>query len=415
MTEHPLSLVRTTRKTERLKNSGHTLSELDTGRFGKRTSIFMPTGDTIDHILAHAGRKLRGLAPAHVIHKVASHNPDTLWAIARRDAYDTVIPDGEGFVAFLMLNKVGLRQLLDGTLNRLDPDLSALAPQNERPAAIYTWAVFAPDGLVGAIPLIYQKLCAPLYAGVSLYAWAATPDGKRFAETLGFALGAPRDGAFAPYLHYFERGETAPNRMPLYDSYRPGMKSRNPTVTVARSFEDLAQVISIRSAVYMAEQNCPYAEEFDGNDLSGTHLIGYIGDEPAGCLRVRYFADFVKMERLAVRQEFRKTKLAFYLVRAAIEMCRKKGYRRIYGHAREDLLRFWQVFGARPIPGRAKFNFSDLNFVEISGDYPSDPDALRFGEDPYVLIRPEGRWDRPGILEQSAARGAHTIVREKRS
>ena len=28
---------------------------------------------------------------------------------------------------------------------------------------------------------------------------------------------------------------------------------------------------------------------------------------------------------------------------------------------------------------------------------------MTIGSDPYVIIRPEGRWHRPGILEQSAA------------
>jgi len=415
MTAHPLELVRTLSGKGPPKAGKHTLAELDT-RFGKRTTIFMPTGASIDKLLAHAGKKLRGLAQARVVHKVAAHNPDALWAIAHKETYDTAAPVGEGFVAFLMLNERGLQQLSDGTLNRADPDLSLLTAQHERPAAIYTWALFAPDGLVGAIPLIYDKLCTPLYAGVSLYAWAATPDGRRFAEVLGFTLGAPVSGAFAPYLHYFERGESIAPSRPLYDTYQPNSgRSKRPTVTVARTFEDLSRVIAIRSAVYMAEQDCPYGEEFDGNDLSSTHLIGYIGDEPAGCLRVRYFAGFVKVERLAVRHEFRKSRLSFCLVRAAIDLCRKKGYRRVYGHAREDLLRFWQVFGARPIPGRDKFHFSGINFVEIAGEFKPDPEALGLGDDPYILIRPEGRWDAPGILERSAVRGARSLKRERQS
>ena len=68
------------------------------------------------------------------------------------------------------------------------------------------------------------------------------------------------------------------------------------SVTVARSLEDMMRVMTIRSAVYMAEQECPYDEEFDGNDFSATHLIGYVGNEPAACLRIRYFADFAKIE-----------------------------------------------------------------------------------------------------------------------
>ena len=124
------------------------------------------------------------------------------------------------------------------------------------------------------------------------------------------------------------------------------------------------RVTTIRSAVYMAEQECPYDEEFDGNDFSATHLIGYVGNEPAACLRIRYFADFVKMERLAVRHEFRKTRLAFKIVRAGIELCRAKGYRKIYGHSQKRLLNFWSRFGFRPFEGSKEFVFSDFDYVE---------------------------------------------------
>ncbi|MGA7383676.1 MAG: hypothetical protein WBW81_02940 [Methylocella sp.] len=66
-------------------------------------------------------------------------------------------------------------------------------------------------------------------------------------------------------------------------------------IRAARSFEDLL-VHAIRAAVYIAEQACPFAEESDGNDCCATHLIGFIGEEPAGCIRLRYFHDFVKLE-----------------------------------------------------------------------------------------------------------------------
>src|SRR3984893_6510644 len=58
-------------------------------------------------------------------------------------------------------------------------------------------------------------------------------------------------------------------------------------VRIARSFDDLLMVYSVRSAVYIAEQECPFAEEFDGNDHCATHFIGFIKGAPAGCIRAR--------------------------------------------------------------------------------------------------------------------------------
>ncbi len=71
---------------------------------------------------------------------------------------------------------------------------------------------------------------------------------------------------------------------PLYDSYVPGAAPGVIGVTIARNFEDLNRVVAMRSAVYIGEQECPYEEEFDGNDLSATHLLVYIGHEPVGLL-----------------------------------------------------------------------------------------------------------------------------------
>src|SRR5919109_4398512 len=136
------------------------------------------------------------------------------------------------------------------------------------------------------------------------------------------------------------------------------LSNRQAEVKIARSLDELLMVFTIRASVYMGEQDCPFVEEFDGNDHCATHFIGFIEGEPAGCLRVRFFGDFVKLERLAVRKNFRRSTLAFDLARAGIEFARRKGFTRIYGHCREGLDAFWARFGFKPLPDREKFVFS---------------------------------------------------------
>jgi len=204
----------------------------------------------------------------------------------------------------------------------------------------------------------------------------------------------------------FRRSAAEQDEAPPYDSYCGARRGNEISVTVARSIEDVTRAMAIRGAVYLAEQECPYAEEFDGNDFCATHLIGYVGNEPAGCLRVRYFADFAKLERLAIRNEFRRTRLAFNLVRAGIELCRAKGYRKLYGHSQKRLVNFWGRFGFKTFEGGREFVFSDFDYVELTLDTTPHPQAVAIGVDPYVTIRPEGRWHVPGILERSAIRPA---------
>jgi predicted GNAT family N-acyltransferase len=176
------------------------------------------------------------------------------------------------------------------------------------------------------------------------------------------------------------------------------------TIRVASSLSDLMQVVAIRAAVYLNEQSCPYDEEFDRNDFCALHVIGAIGGEPAGCMRIRFFADFAKLERLAVRHDFRRSSLAFEICRAATELCRLKGYTRLYGHVQQKLIPFWKRFGGRELENRRPLAFSDYSYTEMVLETERHPNALSLESDPYVLIRPEGEWDKPGPLELSAQR-----------
>jgi predicted GNAT family N-acyltransferase len=174
-------------------------------------------------------------------------------------------------------------------------------------------------------------------------------------------------------------------------------------VTIVRTMDDFQRAAAIRAIVYMAGQECPYDEEFDGNDFCGMHLLGWVDGEPAASLRLRFFGGFAKLERLAVRPEHRRSGIAFKVVREALQIARRKGFARAYGHAREGLEPFWARFGAQPMGTPGAFGFSGQRYTEMIVDLPPAADALKLGDDPLRLIRPEGDWDRPGVLEQATS------------
>ena len=384
------------------KHGRHKLDELDPARIGRNLVTFEPDERVIVDVMAKARLSIPGIAEPEEVIKVARFNPFCLMALARKSKYDPAAPVAEGFVATLPLNALGMKTLALGTFNGLSPDLRLLAKPGERPAGLYMWGVYAPGPLSPAMALFLERASAPLYAGVSLYSRPVTEAGRRYQEVLGFTKGVTFDGIEAPNIWIFDR---AP-QLPAYDSYVPNSGAKKIAVTLARTFDDLMRVAAIRSAVYIGEQECPFDEEFDGNDLAATHLLAYIGDEPVGCLRVRFFADFVKFERMAVRKEFRHTRALFVLCQAGLAYARKKGYRRAYAHSQLRLARIWQKLGFVPYEGSRQFIFSDFEYIEIAAELEPDADALRIGTDPYALIRPEGRWHRPGILETSVTRAA---------
>jgi predicted GNAT family N-acyltransferase len=182
------------------------------------------------------------------------------------------------------------------------------------------------------------------------------------------------------------------------------------TVRIARDPNDLMLVTAIRSAVYLAEQDCPIEEEFDGNDLVAAHFIGFVGNQPAGCLR--FFGEFAKVERLAVRHQYRRSRLSFKLVQASVDYVRRKGFKRIYGQAQDRLVDFWAHFGAKPLGHNRKLTFSDFSYTEMVLELEPGDDAITLDSDPYMIIRPEGDWDRPGVLDLSAGRPASSPLRE---
>lgn len=404
MTVHPTMIGATPINPPAVHPAKHPLPARNLEDFARSVLVFTLGAHDLGPLMDRAKVDLPGLASTEAVLRVMAHNPDSVWGIARRGQYARGAPRPEGFIGFLMLNERGMRHLMAGTFDAHAPDIDLLSQQNERPAGIYVWAMWARDQLVSGIPLAFEKMWIPLYKGADLYARAVTQDGKRLLETMGFAPGATFEKLTNPGLHSLCRSDVHNADVPLYDRYGGDSPEKAISVTVARSIEDLMRVISIRSAVYIGEQECPYLEEFDGNDFSSTHLLGYVGNEPAACLRIRYFADFAKIERLAVRKEFRKKRVSLPLVEAAIDLCQAKGYQRLYGHAQKRLVKFWAQFGFETFPGGRELVFSDFDYIEMQMVIARRPNAITIGVDPYLILRPEGRWHRPGILEQSRSR-----------
>jgi predicted GNAT family N-acyltransferase len=402
MTAHDLRITHAATNLRSVsRKATHPLAHLQPERLSSGFVVFTPAGDEASRLWESARADIAALTCPDIVRKVITHNPDAFWAITRQGRFDSTNPKGEGFLAFLMLNADGMRGLVTGNLDTRNPDLSLLSKQHERPAGIYVWAVHAKGRLVGGVPLALEKIWTPLYRDADLFARPATSAGQKFLEGLGFTRGASFEGIIAPHFYSYSRPESEPAPSAL-------------SVKVVRSIEDLMRIVAIRSAVYIAEQDCPYEEEFDGNDFSATQLLGYVGAEPAGCMRIRYFADFAKVERLAVRHEFRKSGLAPEIVKEGLRLCQQKGFEKIYVHSQIRLTNFWRKVGFDTFDGARQLVFSDFEYVEMTCDLARSPDAITLTADPYVIVRPEGAWHVPGVLERSAHRPARVTPERER-
>ena len=298
-----------------------------------------------------------------------------------------------GLFACLPLNEFGAASIANGQFDGTSPDPAWIVRDGEPPVAIYEWLFFGPGLYLKTLPAIGTLYRSFSGADCPIFSRGSTDISAKILVKLG----------------YLDARTVYPNAQKGFavvlprksESWRTLLRGKRSEIRQVRSFEDLAHVISIRSATYLAEQFPLYAEEFDGNDFCATHLVGYIDGDPAGAVRIRYFGDFAKVERLAVKLEYRKSRLAFQLVKAAVAHVRRKGFTRVYGHASAEIAPFWKLMGASEMKNRKPFRFANIEYREMGAELEPDPLAIKYGAAPMVTIRPEGLWDEPGALDWS--------------
>jgi predicted GNAT family N-acyltransferase len=114
---------------------------------------------------------------------------------------------------------------------------------------------------------------------------------------------------------------------------------------IATTAEDLQKVFFVRGIVFCEGQNVLYEEEVDGQDYSSVHFLGAIDNEPVAAARLRLFKDYVKIERLAVRNEYRGRSIGKEMFSFVLNHIEEMGYKKIALHAQAYLLKFYENFG----------------------------------------------------------------------
>ncbi len=338
------------------------------------------------------------LADKIYVARMLEKNPDIVRSVTVPERCGTA-----GLFAYLPLNPYGAWALMSGRYDGRRPDPAWICSAGEKPSAIAIWLIVAPGLLIRMfepIARLFRELCPE---GCAIFSYGATVASANIQRAVGFRPAQEMFPAAPAHLVV-----VCPDNAVPIDIARnvEQARRRHVSVRVARSIEDMAKIFSVRSATFQAEQACPYEEEFDGNDFCATQLLAYVGADPAACIRIRYFGDFAKLERLSIRREYRGRRLSRSLVEAALAHCARKGFRRIYGHSRSDLVEFWQRLGFDIIPERPPFWFSGVEYVEILAELAADPLEIRLGIDPMMAIRPEGSWDEPGPLDMSLVRSS---------
>src|SRR3954470_16091336 len=137
-------------------------------------------------------------------------------------------------------------------------------------------------------------------------------------------------------------------------------------VRLAGRMEESLQAFAVRAACFIGEMEVPFSEEFDGHDYGATHVIAYIGDEPIGTVRVRWFKSFAMCERLAVMQRFRGNNVGNLLLERCRKLAESRGCNMLYTQVLPSDTGYWEKqgwqrlvpeamsSGPKPVVGMAK-------------------------------------------------------------
>jgi predicted GNAT family N-acyltransferase len=163
------------------------------------------------------------------------------------------------------------------------------------------------------------------------------------------------------------------------------------TTKLAGRMEDTMQAFAVRAACFIGEQDVPYSEEFDGQDFGATHLLAYLGNEPVGTLRIRWFQSFAMPERLAVMQRFRGHKVGQLLLERARALAESRGCNILYTRVSPGQATYFAKLGwrqlddgqiprtqrtvalIRPVdPAMGSAEIADTDALALSTQYRSD-------------------------------------------
>lgn len=90
-------------------------------------------------------------------------------------------------------------------------------------------------------------------------------------------------------------------------------------VVKVKETSQLDLAYQVRREVFVTEQNVPEEEEIDEFENISTHFLAYVDSVPAGAARWRFTDKGIKLERFAVRKNYRRLGVGSALVLAVLK------------------------------------------------------------------------------------------------
>ncbi len=163
-------------------------------------------------------------------------------------------------------------------------------------------------------------------------------------------------------------------------------------IVIVSNESEFAQAMSVRQQVFIDECKLEKQKEFDGNDYCATHILALDGDKPVGTMRIRYFNGFVKMERMCVIKDYRKTDVSEQIMQKGMNFVAQKGYDKVYGVCKKELLSRWQKNGFEIIPDAPLVEQNGQTLMPIYCKLEKPQRVVNMQTPADILNAKEGEW-----------------------
>lgn len=116
---------------------------------------------------------------------------------------------------------------------------------------------------------------------------------------------------------------------------------------ICEHWNDVVKCVAVRAIVFCGEQGVSYQLEQDEHDAGALHVLGEMKGEPVAAGRLRFFAGYAKLERIAVRQPWRGCGIGHQLTGYMLDIARERGYLAFKLNAQAHLRAFYEAHGFR--------------------------------------------------------------------
>lgn len=116
-------------------------------------------------------------------------------------------------------------------------------------------------------------------------------------------------------------------------------------VKAVESKKEKDDALSVRTAVFVKEQNVPPNIEVDQYEEESIHFVGYKNNIPIAAGRIRFDGEYGKLERISVLKEYRGNSYGRKVIHAMEAEILNQGYVKAKLHSQTHAESFYKQLG----------------------------------------------------------------------